>query len=417
MEHPLGPYRALYAEWEKSRWSASDIDFSEDASDWRERLDEIQRRAAQWNYSMFLAGVDSVARALSAILVAAPGPRSHAFVSTQIADEARNKVFLDRFVREVTGLGHDVESTADAVRRSLTWGFEQFLGELNSAGDHLRRHPQERTSLAHTVTMCHLLLEGVLAVPAEHFIGQYVHRRGILPGFASGIAAIARDEKRHVSFGLQLLKDLIEHYPETREQIIKTLNRALPWTVGVFIPPERDPAYVECFDFTMQEIYAFGLESLESKMDEIGVSPDEVFLLSAQDRTQSYEERAAQMLILVQTGVMGDDRREPRPTREALEILFAGVARAVDVEAARSIGGPIEWDFGDAEPWHLVVTNDHVETKPGRAGNPALTLELSAADWAKIAVGRTDSRRALLTRRLRIHGNWNAKTKLSKLFK
>jgi putative sterol carrier protein len=92
------------------------------------------------------------------------------------------------------------------------------------------------------------------------------------------------------------------------------------------------------------------------------------------------------------------------------------MARALNLEAARALGGPIEWDFKDAEPWHLVVTNGHAEAKPGRAGHAALTFESRASDWAKIAVGRADPLAALMRRKLKIRGSLSAKAKLPRLF-
>jgi putative sterol carrier protein len=115
---------------------------------------------------------------------------------------------------------------------------------------------------------------------------------------------------------------------------------------------------------------------------------------------------------------MGDDRREPVVSEEAFEILFDGMTLALDLDVARSLGGAIEWEFTDAQPWHIIVTNGHAEAKPGKAGEgAALRLESSAADWAKIAAGRVDPRWALLKRRLRVHGSLAAKAKLPKLFR
>jgi hypothetical protein len=122
------------------------------------------------------------------------------------------------------------------------------------------------------------------------------------------------------------------------------------------------------------------------------------------------------LVTLIETGVLGDDTKDPHPNEDALEILFDGTQRAVDLEVASSLGGPIEWAFTDAQPWHLVVTDGKAIARRGRAGKAALQLEISSADWAKIAVGRGDARWALLKRRLRVHGNWQAKAKLSRLF-
>ncbi|MDQ4144659.1 MAG: ribonucleotide-diphosphate reductase subunit beta [Actinomycetota bacterium] len=409
-------YERLYREWEESNWSATAIDFDTDAVHWREVLDEQQREAALWNYSMFLKGVGVVSRALTAVMDAAPSPVQSLFVSTQIADEARNRVFLERFMREVAGKGHDPTSTSEALEHYLTWGFKKLVEELESTASALRRHPDDRTLLTSVVALCHVIVEGVLAVPAEHFIHRYATNRGIMPGLAEGIGHIAKDEARHVAFGMTLLGRLVGASSDNRTAAIKTWNRALPWMVGVFVPPDFDRRYVECFDFTLEEIYAFGMRSFESKLEEVGIPPEELTLLRLDDRSLSHEQRALRMVTLIETRVLGDDTKDPRPNQEALEILFEGTVRAIDLDVARSLDGPIQWDFTDAEPWHVVVTDGHAEAKPGRVGDAALTLEISAADWARVAVGRADARWALLKRRLKVHGNWQAKSKLSKLF-
>jgi hypothetical protein len=406
----------LYREWEESHWSATAIDFSTDAKQWREVMTEQQRESALWNYALFLKGVGRVSQALGSVLDAAPHPLHSLFVSTQIADEARNRMFLERFMREVAGKGHDPTSTAEALDHYLTWGFRELLDELASAATALRRHPEDMTLLTRVIAMCHVIVEGVLAVPAEHFIHRYATENDIMPGLAEGLGRIARDEARHVAFGMTLLERLVRSSGDNRTAAIKTWNKVLPWMVGVFVPPNVDRGYVECFDFTLEEIYAFGIRSFEEKLDQLGIPADELMLLRLDDRSLTYEQRAARMVTLVETRVLGDETKEPKPNQQALEILFEGTARAIDLDVARSIGGSIQWDFPDAEPWHVVVTNGHAEAKPGRIDDAALTLELTASDWAQVAVGRMDARWALLKRRLKVHGNWQAKSRLSKLF-
>ncbi len=170
------------------------------------------------------------------------------------------------------------------------------------------------------------------------------------------------------------------------------------------------------FGFTLEEIFAFGLRSYETKLRRVGVDPSEIRMLAVQDLSLTYDERARRAWVLIDDGVLGNDNIEPKLGPESFEILFDGMARTLDLEVARSLGGPIEWDFTDAESWHIVVTNGHAEAKPGKAGKPALRLEAATADWAKIAVGRVDPRWALLKRRLRVHGHLSAKAKLPRLF-
>lgn len=409
-------HERLFRQWEESSWSATAIDFSTDARHWQSELDEHQREAALWNYAMFLKGVTGVSKALTAVMDAAPTPSHSLFVSTQIADEARNRLFLERFMREVAGQGNDPTSTSDAIDHYLTWGFRQLFAELERSADALRKRPADRALLTQLVALSHLIIEGVLAIPGEHFIHRYVTKRDIMPGLATGLSHIASGEARHVSFGMTLLSRLMNASSDNRVAAIQMWNRVLPWMVGVFIPPNLDRTYVECFDFTLEDIYGFGLRGLEEKLEEIGVNPTELTLLSFDDRSLTYEQRAGRMVTLIEAGILGDDRKEPKPTQEALEILFEGTVRALDLDVARSLGGAIQWNFPDADSWHIVVVNGHAEAKPGQAGNPALVLEISSGDWAKVAVGRSDARWALLKRKLKVHGSWQAKSRLSKLF-
>ncbi|HEX2058536.1 MAG TPA: ribonucleotide-diphosphate reductase subunit beta [Actinomycetota bacterium] len=409
-------YERLYRLWEENNWSATGIDFSVDAEHWRERLTDKQREAALWNYAMFLVGEEAVARTLTPVLDAAPGFPESIFLTTQIVDEARHHVFFDRFMREVAGVGTDTRSTLQAVEGHLTWGFKQVFDELDRITDQLRKKPKDRELLTQTVALYHLVVEGLLATPGQHFIQRYVDKLQILPGFREGIDHVSRDESRHVAFGVRLLGELVRSSADCRAAAIELFDRVLPWSVGVFIPPNLDHEYTECFDFTLVEIYAFGLRGFETKLRRVGIEPAEIRIFTREDRSLSYEDRSRRLWVLLEDGIMGDDRREPKVSPQAFEILFDGMTRALDLEVARSLGGPIQWDFTDADPWHIVVTNGHAEAKPGVAGEPALRLETSAADFAKIAVERDDPRWSLLKRKLKVHGSLSAKAKLPKLF-
>jgi hypothetical protein len=410
-------YQRLYRLWEDNPWSATAIDFSVDAEHWQTRLTEEQRRAALWNYAMFLVGEEAVARTLTPVVDAAPSHETTIFLTTQVVDEARHHVFFDRFMREVAGVGTDIQSTLDDLEGQLTWGFKQVFAELDRVTEALRKKPKDRPLLAQTIALYHVVIEGVLAIPGQHFIQRYVERFDILPGFSAGITNVSRDEARHVAFGVKFLGDLARSSRECRDAALEMWDKVMPWAAGVFIPPNRDRGYAECFDFTLDEIFAFGMRSFETKLKRMGFDVSELRMFQGQDLTESYEERARRAWVLIDAGVIGDDTREPELNEEAFELLFDGMTRIMDIEVARSLGGPIEWAFTDAEPWHLLVTNDHIEAKPGRAGEPALRMETSSAEWAKIAVNRSDPRMSLLKRRLKVHGSLAAKAKLPKLFR
>src|ERR1700691_4595719 len=82
-------YEDLYARWERGNWRATELDFSEDARQWREDFTEFERKAALWNYCLFFWGEDAVADNLSPYIDAAPLEEQKNFLTTQQIDEAR----------------------------------------------------------------------------------------------------------------------------------------------------------------------------------------------------------------------------------------------------------------------------------------------------------------------------------------
>src|SRR5919205_3980562 len=117
-------YDDLYARWERSNWSATEIDFSADREQWHNEMSDLQRRAALWNYALFFHGEDAVTDDLGPFIDAAPREEQKYFLATQQVDEARHAVFFARFMEEVVGRGDgSIAGTLEAVEPELTWGF------------------------------------------------------------------------------------------------------------------------------------------------------------------------------------------------------------------------------------------------------------------------------------------------------
>ena len=264
-------YEDLYARWERGNWRATEIDFTQDRRDWTEAFSDLERRAALWNYALFFWGEDAVADNLSPFIDAAPREEQKYFLATQQADEARHAVFFKRFMREVCDIGDGtVSGGLEAIRPQLTWGFVKTFELLDKHADELRRD-RSRTKLAQAVTLYHVIIEATLAQPGQHFIEDYLKRKDVLPGFRGGMRNVALDEQRHIGFGVKLLRDLAAEDPEVPLAVADLLREVLPYSAGVFIPPGWDRRYAECFGFTLEEIYAEGGRSFESKLRAAGM--------------------------------------------------------------------------------------------------------------------------------------------------
>lgn len=405
----------LYRLWEEGHWSARALDFTQDAHDWRERLTELQRRAVLWSYASFLDGEESVTVTLAPFITAARRPEDRIFLATQLADEARHHVFFDRWLREVAGVGDDTASTLRLMQSNLTWGYRQVFGELDRVADRLRRSPGNRAALAQGIALYHLVVEGMLAHTGQHFFREFGTTHHLFPGFASGIAQVIRDESRHIAFGIQLLRELVAAHPACRVAAISLLNRVLPWATGAVAPPNLDWSYPASFGFSHLEIVAFGIRSLETKLQRAGIEPGEVLALVKLGHTDPPAEQAARAVALLEGGVIGTDRA-PHVTEATLDAIFTGVRNAAAWTQPRhpSLRATVQWHFADAAPRYLVLGPDEApRVSTGQLDNPTLTLRCTAADWARIAGGRLNQQFAVVSRRLRIAGDWALALRLS----
>jgi hypothetical protein len=194
----------------------------------------------------------------------------------------------------------------------------------------LRRRPHDRPLLAQCFTLYHLIIEGTLAHPGQHFIRTYLGERGIMPGFTQGMMHVARDESRHMAFGVQMVRNLTATSEAARRAVIALINRVLPWVVSVFIPPNFDEDYVRVFGMELADVYAFGLRSFEAKLTRAGIAPAAVATLVNNGVDLAPIDQARRILRLARAGVIGDAMpiQIDEPT---LGLLFDGVERMANM--------------------------------------------------------------------------------------
>jgi hypothetical protein len=398
-------YDDLYARWERGNWRALEIDFSEDRRQWHEVMTEHERRAALWNYAMFFHGEDAVADDLAPFIDAAPREEQKYFLATQQVDEARHAIFFKRFLNEVVGRGDgSIAGTLRATEPELTWGFRKTFALLDEITGALRSDTS-RVALARAVTMYHIVVEALLAQPGQHFISDYLEKRQLLPGFREGMRLVALDEQRHIGFGVKLLHDLAIEDAGVRDAVADLIRRVTPYSLAVFIPPNWDRSYTECFGFTLEDIYTEGARSFEAKMRSAGLPLESLPGPSVFPLEMSAAERAEYGLAMLRAGFIGPPNGEPPRDPAAMELLFTSVARAVDQRTAPAGPFVVQWEFADAEPWHVCVDNGSTAAAAGRAPEVDVELRCRFEDFVDIVAGRLDSRRAVATRRLRLHGS------------
>jgi Ribonucleotide reductase, small chain/SCP-2 sterol transfer family len=404
-------YEALYKRWEHGHWRATEIDFSVDREQWRSTFTDLERRATLWIYSMFFYGEDAVADNLSPYIDAAPREEQKYFLATQQVDEARHAVLFARFMREVAETGDDTARSLEATKPQLTWGFRKVFERLERMAAELRRD-RSLPKLAQAITLYHLVIEASLAQPGQHLIDESLSRRELLPGFREGIANVARDEQRHIAFGVKMIADLVREDPDCRPAIEELMREILPYETAVFVPPGWDERYVECFGFTLEQVFTHGAEAIESRLRAAGLPVEQMRIGLPMDLPP--EERARRGLTLLRAGYLGEPNGRVTPNPEATEMLFDGLRRSIDASAAP--GATIQWEFSDAPPWHLRIDHGSASVAPGQAEHADLTFRCNFNDWIDLAAGRVEPWRALVTRRIRPSGSLRMLARSPKLF-
>ncbi len=401
-------YEDLYRRWEHGNWSAYDIDFSQDAEGWQS-LTDVQRRSAMWIYSMFYYGEDRVADTLAPYVTAAPTEEQSYFLATQQVDEVRHSIFFHRFFKEVIGVGGDsIQATLSSTLPQLNWGYRGIFDRLDRMAVELRKD-RSLPKYAQAITLYHLIVEGSLAQPGQHFIEDFFASESTMPGFSEGMANVSKDEQRHIGFGVKVLSELLaEGRPgaeECRAAVVELLRETLPYGPAVFYPPNMDRSYTECYGFTLEDIFAFGLKLIRQRWRTIGYPTEEmppgVFPF---DPEAPEEEIAARQVKMMEAQILGPPSDSPKATPELQGLYFEIVKRVADPSAANGSRLVYQYRFTDADPWHLVIENGSTRAEPGEVPNPTVVIEASWSDFVSLSKPDANPLKFVLQRRVRPRG-------------
>ncbi|MGB8348353.1 MAG: ribonucleotide-diphosphate reductase subunit beta [Ktedonobacteraceae bacterium] len=269
----LPSYRDLYHRWEKQQWSTQDLDFSADREQWAD-VPEENRPIFIAGFVIFFQGEVSVTNTLIPYMLAVPTEEQRFFLSTQLVDEVRHAIFFDKFFREALQIsGPDVEATLTQIRPLLQPGPRKILLEgLVEMGQRIASDTKNLDYLVEGITLYHIITEGTLALAGQRNMLNRNKRLGWYPGFQQGFTAIARDESRHVLFGVRFLRDMVLQDRHYADVIRETIARWLPDVQNTMQQPEATrQVLLNVFGEDPDDIINFGMNSLRKKLKVIGV--------------------------------------------------------------------------------------------------------------------------------------------------
>ncbi len=266
-------YLDLYRRWEKQQWAVADLDFAPDRQRWQEAT-EIEKNATLWSRRLFFNGEERVTATLAPFVWAAPKPEMEIFLSTQMVDEARHTIFFDSWWRDVVGSDtQDLKTMLDEIRPDTNEGYNTlFYDRLPSVAQRMASNPTDIDAFIEGVTIYHIVVEATLALTGQRFELESMREQGLTHmGFYQGFTAVARDESRHVNFGIKVLQEAVrEDAARFAPLIQRTLVECLPLISGTISPP--DERYYSEFGRSEDEILQFAMNSLNRRLQAIGIN-------------------------------------------------------------------------------------------------------------------------------------------------
>ncbi len=266
-------YLDLFRRWEKQQWAVADLDFTPDRELWEQATD-IERKATLWSRRLFFNGEERVTATLAPFVWAAPTPEVEIFLSSQMVDEARHTVFFDRWWREVVGTeAADMKEILEEIRPDTNEGYnELFYDRLPSVAQRMATNPTDIEAFIEGVAIYHIVVEGTLALTGQRFQLEEMRERGLTHlGYYQGFTAVARDESRHVNFGVKVLQEAVREDAERFAPLIqRTLVECLPLISGTIEPP--DERYYSEFGREQKEVLEFAMNGLNKRLRAIGIN-------------------------------------------------------------------------------------------------------------------------------------------------
>ncbi|MEU2059743.1 ribonucleotide-diphosphate reductase subunit beta [Streptomyces sp. NPDC013455] len=198
--------RRLYDRWEKQQWAIADVKVERDREKW-----EAMRPYARGQLFEALAELEvgevCVSRTLSGLVTHAPSDEDRIYLSTQVADEARHVQFFQDYLHFAVGEEQTI-SEADQQDSESAYG-RFFEPQLRASIDKVYDLDGDRLAWHTAVIEYHLVTEGVLAAAALHSTRQLA-RRFELAALEEGLGNVARDESRHLTYGLAATRRFVD---------------------------------------------------------------------------------------------------------------------------------------------------------------------------------------------------------------
>lgn len=269
----LPTYRELYYRWERQQWQSQEIDFSVDQAQWAQ-MSEQERSDRLYGLSAFFQGEACVTDTLAPYILAMPDEEMRIFLTTQLVDEARHTVFFARFFKDVLRVDEDkMEDQLTVARQYMSDKLKYILlDSLSEVSEAIRKEPGELQHLVRGITLYHVIVEGTLALAGQRSILEFYRQYNLFPGFRGGFTAVARDESRHVVFGVKFLREMVQRDAAYARVIHDSIEHFAPIAIQSLTPDDEIIPNILAMQGDPWITPRYATDSLRKKLKVIGLS-------------------------------------------------------------------------------------------------------------------------------------------------
>src|SRR5207302_4244202 len=193
-------------------WDPAKIDLTEDKEHWQRLNPELREQLIK-TCALFYEGEVSVSDTLAWFMLAMPDLDRRMFLSIQIFEEVKHAEFFERYFQQVCGkidtsayltpdyrgiLLDELKQRGEAIGRAVTDGQNGSLG----------------LQLALFAAHYFGIVEGIMAQTGYEFFEDLLATTGMFPRLLEGIRLVRADEGRHITHGMDYLREMLEQHPE-----------------------------------------------------------------------------------------------------------------------------------------------------------------------------------------------------------
>ncbi|GAB2744748.1 R2-like ligand-binding oxidase [Amycolatopsis magusensis] len=255
----------LFVKGNAKFWNPADIDFSQDAADWR-TLSDDERRSATYLCAQFIAGEEAVTEDIQPFMkaMAATGRFGDEMYLSQFCFEEAKHTEVFRRWMDAVGLTEDLHPyvAENPYYRKL------FYEELPQSLGVLASDPSPANQVRASVTYNHVV-EGSLALTGYYAWQKVCTSRNILPGMQELVRRIGDDERRHMAWGTFTCRRHVAADDSLWEVVQQRMGELLPLALGMIEWVNDQFEEPRPFDNDPQEFIAYAADRAQRRLGAI----------------------------------------------------------------------------------------------------------------------------------------------------